>query len=94
MENTRKRNSIRARRKILPALGGIKENYIRNGNCLQKTLIFLAEKLDEIENFEKERTEVKSLIKKIKNDLLLLSELKNKKAIEFYFDCSNILNNY
>lgn len=94
MENTRKRNSIRARRKILPALGGIKKNYIRKGNCLQKTLIFLAEKLDEIENFEKERTEVKSLIKKIKNNLLLLSELKNKKEIEFYFDCSNILNNY
>ena len=44
MENTRKRNSIRARRKILPALGGIKKNYIRKGNCLQKTLIFLAEK--------------------------------------------------
>jgi len=84
----------RANKKILPSLGGLTKRYIRKEECLKRIIIFLADKLVEIEEFEKLKINQKNYIRKIQEDLKNISGYKKKKVMEFYFEVLEILNNY
>lgn len=84
----------KANPKVLPALGGLKKNYIRKPLCLKNTLLFLAKKLKLIEEKENLGGNEKMLIKQIKEDMIRLSEFEKIKKFEFYYDCLSIISHY
>lgn len=87
-----KNNENIAKRKILPALGGIKKNYLDKAHLLENTLIFLSGKLDDL-IFCPYSKSIKK-IEKLKIDLRKLSKYKNKKKLEYYLICQEIINSY
>lgn len=80
------------KRKILPGLGGIKKNYLDKAHLLENTLDFLSDKLDDL-IFYSYYKKLK-IIGKLKSDLRKLSKYKNKRKLEFYLICQEILNSY
>jgi hypothetical protein len=85
--------SERVSPKILPGLGGIKKNYIRKANLLESTLLFLVKKIEKID-FSSLKENDRKILNQLKEDLRKLSKLKSKKAIDYYWDCLSIINNY
>lgn len=94
MKNKQKLIIKKASKKILPGLGGLKNNYIKKPSCLKKTLLFLAEKLNDLKNSNNINLDEKLLIIKIKEDLVKLSGFTSKKAIDYYLDCLSIIKRY
>ena len=82
----------KARRKILPSLGGINKNYLRKPKILKLTLSFLANELDNLS--EKSNPDVSPKIKAIQKDILKLSKYERYKKMDFYSLCQNIILNY
>lgn len=84
---------VKAKPKVLPALGGLNKYYLRKSKIIKRTLEFLSNKLDLIDKtcFI---TRDKEIIKKIKDDLIKLSKYEKKNKIEFYLECSDIITNY
>ena len=80
--------------KILPSLGGLKKNYIRKSSCLEKSLLFLAKKLADVEKFKGLETKERELVNKIKQNIKMLSEYKKLKTYDYYTLCLYIINNY
>lgn len=80
------------KRKILPGLGGIKKNYLDKDHLLENTLDFLSDKLDDL-IFCPYYKKLK-IIRKLKSDLRKLSKYKNKRKLEFYLICQEILISY
>lgn len=85
---------IKAKQKLLPSLGGIKKNYIKKDDCLKTVLIFLSDKLSEVENYGELNINQKKHIKTIQEDIRKISSFKNKKVIEFYFEVLEIITKY
>lgn len=94
MKNNGSTKILKANRKILPALGGIKKNYIRKGWCLKKVIQFLAKKINDVESSLKDDLKEKKILKQIENDLLVVSKYENEKKMSFYSKCWIIANNY
>ena len=85
---------MRANKKIFPSLGGLTKKYIRKEEWLKRIIIFLADKLAEIEEFEKLKINQKNYIRRIQEDLKKISGYKKKKVMEFYFEVLEILNKF
>lgn len=85
---------IKAKKKIIPSLGGIKKNYIRKDNCLKSILIFLSDKLSDVEHFGELNINQKNHIRKIQEDIKRISSFKNKKVMDFYFEVHEIIAKY
>lgn len=84
----------KAKKKVLPSLGDIKKNYIRKDNCLKIVLIFLSNKLSDVEKYGELNINHKRLVKKIKEDIKRISSFKNKKVMDFYFEVQEIMTKY
>ena len=84
----------KAKKKVFPSLDGIKKNYIRKDNCLKIVLIFLSNKLIDVEKYGELNINQKRLVKKIKEDIKRISSFKNKKVMDFYFEVQEIMTNY
>ena len=84
----------KAKKKVLTSLGGIKKNYIRKDNCLKIVLIFLSNKLSDVEKYGELNINHKRLVKKIKEDIKRISSFKNKKVMDFYFEVQEIMTKY
>ena len=94
MENIKKPNKLIVLRKKLPALGGVRKNYIRKANCLNITLVHL---VDALEKFEKDieiPKNKKFMLNEIKKDFLKIAKYEKLKKIDFYFLCSSIVQKY
>lgn len=87
-----KDKKILPKRKILPGLGGIKKNYLDKAHILEKTLVFLGDKLDDL-IFCHYSKKIK-MIEKLKIDMKRLSKYKNKRKLEYYLICQEIINSY
>lgn len=87
-------NSCKARKKKLPALGGLEKKKINKYNCLNQILIFLSERLGEVEISGKIPINEKKTLKKIKEDMIRISKFKRRKSTDFHLECLNIIENY
>lgn len=84
----------KAKKKIFPALGGVSKNYIKKSECLQKILILMSEKLKKVGELEEVGLNAKKLIKKIEEDLIIISKYGKTRKMSFYFECISIMRNY
>ena len=87
-----KDKKILPKRKILPGLGGIKKNYLDKAHLLENALVFLGDKLNDL-IFSHYSKKIK-MIEKLKIDMKRLSQYKNKKKLEYYLICQEIINSY
>ena len=86
-------DTSKARKKILPGLGGLGKMKINKYNWLTQVLIFLGERLGELEISGKIPNDERKTLKKIKEDILRISKFKRKKSTDFHLECLNIIEN-
>jgi hypothetical protein len=84
----------KARKKILPGLGGLGKTKINKYKCLTQILIFLGERLGELEISGKMPNDEKKTLKKIKEDIIRISKFKSRKSTDFHLECLNIIEKY
>ena len=87
------KDKLLAAPKVLPSLGGISKNYIKKQAILEKTLQHLAKKINLIDESINSDDD-KVLLRRIKNDMIKLSNYRYIKKIDFYFQCQEIIAGY
>ena len=61
---------------------------------INQILIFLSERLGEVEISGKIPINEKKTLKKIKEDMIRISKFKRRKSTDFHLECLNIIENY
>lgn len=83
----------KAKKKILPSLGGINKNYLKKSKILKRTLEFLAKELIKIDKSHLNALD-KEKFNNIIDDLLKISNYEKTNKIKFYLECLNVVTKY
>lgn len=86
--------AFKAKKKILPALGGISKDYVKKNECLKTIILFMMEKISELEDTINLPLNVNNSLRQIEKDLKKISNFKKIKRMDFYFLCQSIIENY
>lgn len=94
MDFPKEQKIYKAKKKLLPALGGKRKNYIRKAKCLKTAIIHLINALEKVHNKIIIPSKEKDILNEIKKDFVKLSKYEIHKNIDFYFICSQIIQKY